>query len=132
MKVDVCAICGTESTVADPESEPPYAHLSCVAGASAKQRIEEIHAIDFHRPGSLFPIHRSEHSLRMSKRGDKIRRDSMANPYEMAERGRNSPRTRLHPAVFETYYRPITLAQEPPLRSQSTTAPAPPAPHEVT
>ena len=118
MKVDVCAICGAESAVADPESEPPYAHLSCVLKAGAQPQYLKNLRLYLTSQG---PDPRRRNDLRAltSKSSDKTNNNRL------------TVRERLHPAVFETYYRPITLAQEPPLRSQSTTAPAPPALRKV-
>ena len=118
MKVDVCAICGAESAVADPEREPPYAHLSCVLKAGAQPQYPKNLRLYLSSGGPSF---QPRAKLRAGKSKSSSKTDF----------DRFTVRERLHPAVFETYYRPITLAQEPPLRSQSTTAPAPPALRKV-
>ena len=121
MKVDVCAICGAESAVADPEREPPYAHLSCVLKAGDRP-------CDYSKAPRFYHADKNAFDDRDPGYGSR----APDRHHLVIELRQSKTRQRLHPAVFETYYRPITLAQEPPLRSQSTTAPAHPAPHEVT
>ena len=115
MKVDVCAVCGAESLVADPESGP-YVSLLCVLKVGNQSPAYPKNLRFYLGSGGPYsPNHRGAKSKLSSKR----------------DNSRFTTRERLHSAVFETYYRPITLAQEPPLRSQSTMAPAPPALRKV-
>ena len=102
MKVDVCAICGAESAVADPESEPPYAHLSCVLKAGDRPG-------DY--PKALRFYHADKNAFNHKDQGYGARAPD--RHHLVVELRQSKTRQRLHPAVFET--------QEPPLRSQSTT-----------